>query len=93
MLFHETLDQIGDQFGVIQSYDMFDFAGFDPQFFQVAGQALPILLAFLPFREIQLGTQLLNPLERDRLAVLVIIFDDLLLMTRTFGHGGAFYGG
>ena len=39
--------------------------------------------------QVQLGHQLAEPLQRDRLAVLVVVLDDLLLVLRVFlVHGG-----
>ena len=44
------------------------------------------LARFLPSARYKLGDQLAQPLQRDRLPVVVIVLDDLLLVLRSFRH-------
>ena len=60
------------------------------ELFQHALDVLPLPLAGLALGQVQLGHQLAEPLQRDRIAVLVVILDDLLLMLRVIlVHGSA----
>jgi len=65
---------------------MIDLCLFDPEGAQVAGELLPIALTFCTFGKIQFRNQLLSALQRKRFAVIVIVFDDLLLVFRVFCH-------
>ena len=58
--------------------------GRQAEFFQCADDVLPLPLAALALGQVQLGHQLAEPLQRDRLAVLVVVLDDLLLVFRVF---------
>ena len=62
-------------------------AGGNLQLFERRADVLPLPLAGLALGQIQLGDQLAQPLQRDRLAVLVVVLDDLLLVLRSLSHG------
>ena len=47
---------------------------------------IPLPLAFLAFREVEFGHQLLQTLQGDGFAVAIVVFDDVLLELRVFGH-------
>ena len=52
----------------------------DAKLFQVIGQRLPVPLAFFPLGQVEFRDEFLNTLQGNRIAVLVVVFDNSLLM-------------
>ncbi len=77
---HQLFDQLGNQRGIILCDKVIDLRLGDLQFLQVADDHFPLLLPFFALGEVEFGHQLLQPLQRDRLAILVVVFDDILLV-------------
>lgn len=49
-------------------------------------QALPVLLPFFTFAQIKFRYQLLDTLQRDRFAIVIVIANDVLLVLGKLGH-------
>ena len=82
----EPLDQLSGKLWVVLLDQMIDGFLLDRKFLEMTGKSLPVFLSFLAFGQIQLRDQLLHPLQRDRLAVVVIVTNDVLLILGVFGH-------
>ena len=86
-LSHQFLDQSGDQFRVILLLEVFDAFRFYFQIFKGATYSLPNCFSFLTFSKIKIRDQFTEALLGNGLPILVVIFDDLLLVGRMFCHG------
>lgn len=86
-LSHQFLDQSGDQFRIILLLEVFDAFRFYFQIFKGAAYSLPNCFSFLTFSKIKIRDQFTEALLGNGLPILVVIFDDLLLVGRMFCHG------
>src|SRR5262249_18461416 len=89
LLRHQLFDELGDQRGVVLLFQVFDPRLGQLQLLERARDALPLLFASLALGQVQVGDQLAEPLQRNRVAVLVVILDDLFLVLRSLSHGSA----
>ena len=80
LVFAKLFDQLGHQLRIVLRNQVVDRLLFDFQFEQMTFQALPVLLAFLAFGEIQFGDDFLGALKRDVFAVVVIVANNVLLV-------------
>ena len=86
-LFHQFLDQSGDQFRVILLLEVFDAFRFYFQIFKGTADSLPNCFSFSTFSKIKIRDQFTETLLGNGLPILVIVFNDLLLVGRMFCHG------
>ena len=77
---YEFFDQVGKQFGIVLLAQMFNARGGDFQLLEGSLDILPLLLAFFSFRQVKFGNQFAEPLQRYCSPILVVIFDDALLI-------------
>ena len=56
------------------------------QFFQNFGDIFPALGPGLSFRQIEFGDLLAQSLQQNRLLILVVVLDDILLVLGEIGH-------
>jgi len=82
----QLLHESGNQFRVVFVDQVIDPRGRNAQLFQVCDDPFPLLCPLFALGEVKLAHKLLEPLNRDCLAILVIILDDPLLMLGVFGH-------
>ena len=72
---------------IVLGFQVVDRLLFDFQFLQMADEAFPVLFAFLTLGQVQLGYQFLGALQRNILAILVVVLDDILLVSGMLSHG------
>ncbi len=82
----EFLHEVGHEFRLVLGHQMIDLRLLQTQFGQVQLHLFPVSLPLLPFGQIELGHQLLHPLQGDRVAILVVVLDDVLLVFRVVRH-------
>ncbi len=81
-----ALQKFCDKLRFILSAKMSDAIGWNIHLGEVRCDAVPHLLPFLAFCKVQLGHQFANALECNRLSIVVIVLDALLLVTRIIIH-------
>jgi hypothetical protein len=81
------LNQLGYQLRLILSAQMSNSVWRRSHFLKVASQLIPDFFSLFSFCQIEFRNQFLNALYRNRFTIVVVIFDDFLLVARKIFHG------
>ena len=82
LLCHQLFDDFRQQGWIVLFAQMLDPLGLEAQFFERSDRLLPLGRPCFALSQIEVRDQLAEPLQRDRFAVIVVVFDDFLLVFR-----------